>query len=478
MPFLKLSSPRRWRAGLGRAAAAAAVLSLVFGGFGCKAVDPQVAERIKPITLKYWRVFDGSDAFAGVISKYRQLHPNVIIDYKMFSYDEYEKALLSAIAEGSGPDILSLHNSWMRRWQPRLLPAPAVISIPFREITGTIKKEETYTLRNEAGPSLASVKNDFVDGVYDDIVIPTPQEDPRLPPADLVYGLPLSVDSMVLFYNRDLLNNAGLAQPAADWKTFQDQVKKLTKLDETGAIIQSGAALGTADNVERSSDILSALMMQNGAVMNDQNGQAAFDKYPPEMAGRPLPPGAEALVFYTDFANPEKEVYSWNDKMPDSLQAFADGHTAYFFGYAYDLPLIRNLSPKLNFGIAHFPQIEGNNPVYFANYWIEAVSKQTAHPNEAWDFLMFLTNASNAPNYLKATRKPTALRSLVNSQLDDLDLSAFASQAPYAKSWYHGTDAQATEEAFQAMIRQALSREADPKRIVELAATKVNQTIK
>ena len=174
-------------------------------------------------------------------------------------------------------------------------------------------------------------------------------------------------------------------------------------------------------------------MMQNGAIMTDPNGMATFDKYPTELAGRPLPPGAEALVFYTDFANPEKEVYTWNDKMPYSLNAFINGQTAFYFGYAYDLPTIRFSNPKLNFGITSFPQIEGNKPIYFANYWVETVSKKTSHPDEAWDFVQFMTKAEEAQKYLNSTKKPTALRSLINNQLQDADLSVFAGQVPNAK---------------------------------------------
>lgn len=462
-----------------RLLALAAVVALAFAGLGCKGTDPAVAERLKPVTIKYWRVFDGSDSFRGIIEKYRLLHPNVTIDYRLLSYDEYEKAVLGAMAEGRGPDVFSLHNTWLTAWQPRLLAAPAVITVPVGEVKSTgIQKETVYSLKSVPGPTVASVKNTFVDGVSSDVVLPTEQSDPRLPPKPEVYGLPLSMDNLALFYNRDLLNNAGLAQPASDWQTFQEHVKKLTKLDETGAIIQSGAAIGAADNVERGADVLSLLMMQNGAMMADENGQATFDKYPPELVGRPLPPGAEALVFYADFANPEKEVYTWNNKMPNSVQAFAAGHTAYFFGYAYHLPAIRNLAPKLNFAVAPFPQISGNSQVNFANYWVEVVSRHTEHPDEAWDFLMFAAREENAALYLKATGKPTAHRSLVNSQLNDLNLAAFAAQAPSSKSWYHGSDARATEQAFLEMIRQTLSREADPARLVELAATKVNQTVK
>lgn len=460
------------------ATGAALISTLLFGGFGCKTVDKAVVERTKPILLKYWRVIDDQDTVDAQLIAYRQAHPNIQVEYRKFRLEEFEKALLDGLAQDQGPDVFSLHNDWLVGWQPRLLPAPAVLTIPFREVKGTIKKEVITVLRQQAGPSLKQLANDFVDVVSSDVVILTEQTDPRAPLVPEIYGLPMSVDTMVMFYNKDILNTAGIAQPAEHWRDFQEQVKKITKLDEVGTIIQSGAALGTAKNVERSTDLLALLMMQNGAPMTDTNGMVTFDRYPPELAGRPYPPGAEALIFYSDFANPEKEVYTWNDKMPGSLEAFVKGQAAYFFGYSYHLPMIRGLNPKLNFSIAPFPQIEGNKPVNYANYWVEVVSKKTPHPDEAWDFLMFMTKADQVQKYLAATKKPTALRGLVNGQLEDLDLSVFASEVPTAKSWYHGTDANATEQAFQEMIQQMLAGDADPKKIVELGATKVNQTVK
>lgn len=461
-----------------RSIAAASLAALLLVGLGCKGQSAEVIKRSQPITLEYWRVFDSEDSMYGIINAYHAIHPNITINYRKFRFEEYEKALLNALAEDKGPDLISLHNTWMVNWRPRLLPVPPVLSVPYRETTGTIKKETITVMRDTPGITLKQLTNDFIDTVAQDVVIPTPQSDPRAPYIPKIYGLPLSVDTPVLFYNRDLLNNAGIAQPAVDWKTFQEQVKKLTKLDETGAILQSAAALGTADNVERAADFLAVLMMQNGARMTDENGTATFDKFPPELAGRPLPPGAEALVFYTDFANPVKEVYTWNAKMPGSLEAFARGQTAFFFGYSYHLAAVRQLNPKLNFGTSTFPQIEGNQPVHFANYWVESVSSKTKHADEAWDFLQFATKAENVQSYLNTTGKPTALRALVNGQLQNTDLSVFAAQLPAARTWYRGSDGAATESAFDEMIRQMLAGEADPKKLIEIAATKVNQTVR
>jgi multiple sugar transport system substrate-binding protein len=463
---------------LARPLIALALAAVALAGAGCTNTGSDPKE-LTPVTLDVWRVFDGSDSFSAIMTAYRAANPQVSINYRKLSYDEYRREIIAALAEGRGPDIMSIHNTWMKEWQPLLAPAPATVRVPVAVERGTLRTEIVYETQDKPGPTLAALRDSYVDAVFQDVVLTAPQSDPRLPPAARIYGLPMALDTMALFYNRDLLSNAGIAQPARDWQSFQEHVKKLTRLDETGAIIQSGAALGTADNVERPSDILSLLMLQNGAAMTDQNGQAVFDKIPSELAGRTLPPSVEALVFYTDFANPEKEVYSWNDKMPPALDAFAAGQTAYFFGYSYHIAQIRNLSKdRLNFGIAPFPQITGNEPVSYANYWIEAVSKDSPDQDQAWDFLMFATDPERVQPYLDMTRKPTAHRALLSKQLEDLDLSSFAAQAPSAENWYHGTDAQATEEAFREMIRKTLSREADPTKLVELAATKVNQTIK
>jgi len=456
-----------------------AVSALMLAGFGCKTVSQEALKRSQPVTLKFWSVYDEGDAINKLAQSYQAVHPNVLIEFRRLRSDEYENAVTTALAEDKGPDIMSLHNDWMTRWQPRLIPMPYVLNLAFRELQGSIKKDYVWVMRKVPGMSVKQLQNDFADGVAGDVVIPTSQGDPKLPLVDRIYGLPLSMDTMVMYFNRDMLNNAGIAEPAIHWQEFQDHVKKITKLDEVGTIIRAGAAIGTAANVERSADILSLLMMQNGASMTDPtSGVAAFDRFPAEMAGRALPPGGEALVFYTDFANPEKEVYTWNDKMPNSMEAFVQGQVAYFFGYAYHLPQIRLLNPELNFGVAAFPQIQGNKPVNFANYWVEAVSKKTKYPDEAWDFVQFITQAQQAQQYLAEVKLPTALRSLVNAQLEDLDLSVFASQVLSAKNWYHGNDATAVESVFSDMVGEQLSGQADTVRILELGATKVNQTIK
>ena len=437
-----------------------------FGGGGSSS-GPQ------KVTLSYWRVFDDEDAFDEIIASYRAMHPNVDIEYRKLRADEYEEELVRAIAEGEGPDIFSVHNTKIGEFKDLLLPMPSSVNVTYLETRGTLRKETVAVSREEPTLSQKRLKEQFVDVVPAD-VIRLYQPDPDEPAVERVYGLPLAVDTLTLFYNKDLLNAAGIAEPPVTWEDFQAAVKQMTVYDATGAVTQSAAAMGTTENVERSADILSLLMLQNGTVMTDARGNVSFAAIP---AGTPKGyyPSVDAAQFYTDFANPIKDTYTWNETFPSSFEAFANGQTAFFLGYSYHVPLLRAAAPKLNFALSKVPQITGAKQVNYANYWVEGVSKATNYPDYAWDFVEFAASAEQASKYLNEARKPTALRGLINTQLNDEELGVFAEQVLTAQTWYKGRDADAMETALNDFADSVLAGE-DPVESVEQAARIVAQT--
>lgn len=444
---------------------------LVTSGAGCGGPTAAETAANKPVRLVIWRVFDDSSSLNAIETAYHAIHKNVSFDYRTLRYDEYKDALLHAFAEGTGPDIFSIPNTWVGEYEPLISPLPASLTIPYTEIRGTLKKETVITLKEEPTLTERELKTNFLD-VVDADVVRSYKPNANKEAERRIFGLPLAMDTLALYYNKDLFNAAGIAQPPTSWKEFQDDTAKLTTIGPDDTIVQSGAAIGGSRNVERAFDILSVLMMQNGTKMTDDGGNPTFANKADDQSA----PGSDAVRFYTDFTNPLKAVYSWNKDQPASFEAFTNGNTAMFLGYSYHYALIRQKAPKLSFGIAPLPQISSGRVVNMANYWVETVSKSTKNANWAWDFVQFAAKAENVGSYLKTTGKPTALRSLINAELTDETLSVFAGQLLTAKSWYQGKDAGVTEAAFLDLIDGAAAG-GDVDRLTRDAMNKVSQTL-
>ena len=442
--------------------------------FGCKQGNLAAYKELsEPVTLKYWRGFDGEDDFAEIIAAYRQRHPNVNIEYKKLRYEEYEQALLTGWADDQGPDIFTIHNTWVGKYKDRIAPMPESIKLPYvAELDNRTNKTIRADYKQVQLMTLMEIKNKFADAVYQDVVRD-----------DKVLGLPLSVDSLALFYNRTLLDNGQITKVPATWVELKEAVKRLTIKDETGSIVQSGIALGIGDNINRAADILALLMMQNGTQMAESaGGQATFNSVSPYIADKSFKPGVDALRFYTDFASPTKDVYSWNSSMPEAVEAFIAGKVAMILGYAYQLPLIRSQGARLNIGVAEVPHINANgsdalgSKINLASYWVETVAKKTKYQNYGWDFLAFATSEEAALKYLTKTKKPTALRALVDKQINDYALAPFVNQILTAKSWYRGRDSQAMESIFKEMINNVVAGRSEAEPAADFAASKLNQT--
>ncbi len=423
---------------------------VMLSGFGCKTVSQQVQEKMKPITLNYWRVWDGPDDFKQAIAEYNKIHPNISINYRKLSYAEYEQALVNALAEDRGPDIFSINANWVKRYQNKISYLPDQITLAYPVVRGTLKKETIPELRTKKSLSLATLKNGFIDTVYNDVTLDVYDNNAKAN-VRKIYALPLSLDALATFYNKDLLNNAGIAELSDYWnKQFQKDVKNLTKQNAKGEILQAGVALGGGFNIERASEILAALMLQNGTSVLDDQGRVVFRQY---VRDKDYNPGVDAIRFYTDFANPTKDVYSWNKTLPNSLDMFVQGNLAIMFGYSYHVPLIKARAPKLNFGLQPFPQIEGrNDPKNVADYWVEVVSKKSRYPNEAWDFIQFVAAQPEiVKSFLANTGRVSAIKSLVKEEMNDDNVGVFAKQVLVSTSWYKGLDYETADKAFKEM---------------------------
>jgi len=437
---------------------------LVIAGVAFIALQPKPVSP-KNVTLTMWGIWDETTDVADIINSYHDAHPYITINYVKKRYEEFANALVTGWATDTGPDIYALPNTWLRDYSTDFItPVPATTKIAFYENKKILFKSETkisYVARNSLTAN--DIKRDYIDVVYKDIIL-----------NGKIYGLPLGVNTLVMFYNKDLLNRAHLAQPPATWNDFVNAVGKITITNDRDEIIRAGAALGTYDNIPNASDLVTLLMLQNGAPMTT-GGEVTFDQ--PTGSEQNYYPAEQALRFYTDFASPEKSVYTWNDNVTtDAFDLFAQGNLGFLFGYRYQQSEItsRGLGADA-FGLAPMPQINPDNEVNYADYWVYTVARKSKYANESWAFLQYAADAKRSQPYDNKTKQTSVLRSVISEQIEDPDMGMFAQQALTAQSWYRGKKPQKAEEYFGDMIKSVVARTSDIKQAIILAAQKIQQ---
>ncbi|MDD5749407.1 MAG: extracellular solute-binding protein [Patescibacteria group bacterium] len=436
---------------------------IITSGFGCKfnpfSREPELHQNI---TLEYWGVWDTPAQLKALIDDYNVSHPTITVRYRNFRYEEYERELLEAWADDRGPDVFAIPATWIKKYEPRLEPMPTSYRIPVYELQGTVRPEQVTVLREFRGLSANDIRTRYVPAVYDNVVL-----------NNQIYGLPYSLDTLVTFYNRDMLDRAGIPEPVFDFFDLVEQAPRLTLATEGNRIIQSAVALGGTDNIPRFFDIFSSIMLQNGVQVKGNSFQPLTDR---DSADRL----AQVFTFYTDFARPGRASYSWNKELDNAFELFASGRLAYFFGYSYHADELRRRGTAFNWGINNFPQTRGaQGTKYYTNYWVNVVAKKSNNREAAWNFIQS-TSASDKVNlYLEPNKKPTALRSLVNQQLADPDTAVFASQVLTADSWYNGYNIEVAELYLKETIEGLLSGEMILDRdgsVLNLFVNRINQT--
>ena len=413
------------------------VLSLV--GFGCKGLSAEQKAAVKPVTVNYWTVYNDVGQLQKLATDFHKLRPNITVNIRQVRYEEFDKLFTNALADDVGPDIISVHTRVLRSYLPRLVPMPKNVTVSSLVTTGKYIKDTSVISRDEALPTAREIRNQYVASVPGDVLV-----------GEAIYGLPLAFDTMALFYNKDLLDKAGIPEPPRNWGEFLSVVKKTTKFDKDGKIIQSGVALGTGKNIEHAADLLALLMLQNNVRVVEGNSvafAAGLDKKP--NLNQPV---FEALRFYTDFADPTKEAYAWNDTLGSAYDNFARGKSAFYFGFAYDLPRLKSSAPQMNLEVISVPQLNEGAPVNVANYWVESVVKKSKHQNEAWDFVRFMASPDNVEKYTSAIRAPSPIRAQIEKQKSDQALAPFASAVLVAQNWYRGRDLTLANQALADLV--------------------------
>ena len=332
--------------------------------------------------------------------------------YKEVAEDSLVSTLIQTLADGSSPDLILAPYSYILQNEKRL----AIL-------TKGVISEIDY-------------KNTFAD-----------EGEVLLTNAGYL-GLPISIDPLILYFNRDLLSSSGFGNPPTTWDQFFDYNLKITKRNNNGDFKVSTIPFGTYRNIPHITDIVLAMVIQLGSLEpvsksfgKDVNGNF-IPKYKVNVNDDPYNPGSEAgplniiLAFMKNFADSQKETYNWHNNMPDALLNFISGSQSFYIGYASEASYIKNANQKLYFDYTYLPQVAGKN--IFTTYgrmYTLSLLKSAPNSAAAYSTMLSLSTGKYSSALSAATGGVSALKSVLAAPSGEQSSIIFGKSALTAKGF-------------------------------------------
>lgn len=393
---------------------------------------------IGPVTL--WGTLPAQDINTLIQHVQIELRTDFPVTYRGIPRADFDRELVEALASGRGPDMLFLPQDLILRHQNKLF------TVPFTSFSERDFRDRFI----EAGELYLSSSG--------------------------ANAFPFTVDPLVLYWNRTLFANAGVAQPPHFWDEVLPLIERLTARDERGTITRSAIALGEFENVTHAKEILAALIIQAGSSIVAGTSEAP-EVVLGERLGAPETPAVSALRFYTEFVNPVKPTYAWNRSLPPSEQAFLAGDTAMYVGFASELFELREKNPNLNFDVAPLPQIR--DAVAKKTFGVvegAAILKSSPNVNSAFQVLGVLTGPEVQRAWEGITGLPPVRRDLLAEPQTDAFRSVFYDSALITDAFLDPNPS-ATTAVFRAMVENVTSGRADISAVVSDASRRLEQLL-
>jgi len=407
------------------------------------------------VTLNYWGLWEDRSIVDGVIADFESKNPGIKINYKTQQKNDYRSRLSGRLVKDPSveevPDIFRIHSSWLPMFKGSLAPVP------------------------DTSVKIIGLDTDFYTVFKTDLKI-----------SGKYQAVPLMYDGLSLFYNQDLLEKSQSTLPKS-WWDLQTVANKITVRDENGRLKVAGVAMGLTDNVDHWNDILGILLLQNGAdILKDNKDNN--DKI------------RDVISYYANF----KTQYStWDESMPPSTQAFAEGKLVFYFAPSWRVFNIEEMNPTLKFAITTIPQLatlqdqSGNSAtstanltnIHWASYWAEAVNSKSKHQKEAWKFIEFLSSKESMEKMFTAASQTRSFGeiyprlSMVGKISGNAKIKPFIAVANEAESGYLASRTWDTglntelSKYFSDAINNIAKKGADPNSVVVDLRSGINQVI-
>lgn len=377
-------------------------------------------------TLAIWGTIP-QDTFDSVLAKITAADAGFKgVRYRYIPEEDFDDEFVNALADQQSPDLVLINQERLTSYRNRLQVIPY----------------ESYPLRD--------FRNVYVEGAEVYAL------------SDGIYGLPLMVDPLVMYWNRDMFSQAGfLAAPTTWEEVVSVTVPEFTVRDFNRTIQQSGIAMGVFDNVKNAFPVLSTLLLQGGSRMVVDNGtryDIALNEATGAGVGEPL---AKAFSFYANFSNPNNSLYSWNRALRPDTETFLSEDLALYFGFSSEGTQLEQKNPNLNFDVAEVPQgKDATAKRTYGRFYSFQIPKAAKNSAGAFTAMQTLASAENAALFTEKLGMAPVHRALIASGSNDIYGRVAYSSSFFARGWLNPKLPQ-TEEALKESIEDINANRAD-----------------
>lgn len=321
----------------------------------CLASTASAAEKIE-----MWVRTGIGDAFNKVVESYNASHENKVVTTEV-PFGELVQKYATAIAGGQAPDALSMD----------LIYTPAFAAAGQLEDLTDWAKSLPYF--NSLSPSHVKL------GTYQ----------------DKIYGLPLSVETSVFAWNKDLYKKAGLdpEKAPATWEEIEANAEKIRKLgDDTYGFYFSGGGCGGCMIFT-----FTPLVWGAGAdILSEDSKTATLDT--PQMR--------KAVGFYRDMVKKDLVPASAASDNGTSFLSFTNGKIGQQSLGAFAIGTLVTKYPDINFGVTLIPSVDGKTSS-FAGGDNFVITKGTKKIDAVKEFLEYIYSMDGQKVLAKYGSLPT-----------------------------------------------------------------------
>ena len=315
-------------------------------------------------SIRVWMDDENGEYMAAVIEEFNKVYPNIVVEFQHMGSVDARELLKTFGPSGNGADIFQFPHDQLAQavLEDLVLPLPNSL------------KTSLEGRSNQLGLDIATLSYDETNGSFD----PTSAN-----AVESLFAVPLSLESVGLFYNKDLVDTPATTMEA---------------LLAAGATWNAALTLDEADDPARTNAEAGYFYLgttshwADSYFMQPFYSAFGFTPFGPNLDDPSAVGYANAVNALTFFENDLKPVVAGSGQTDSTSGAanFEAGNIPYVIGGPWNHEAFLNAG--VNYGVAPMPTINGQAMNTFAGAMMAAVYKYSDNSEDAIKFVEFLTS--------------------------------------------------------------------------------------